>query len=97
MANKNYWIPAKIIRPESELAEKNIRHHSFTPTYEQEEPQMGLLLSWHYGRQWLEERNIHDKMTNKKIKKGHKFIPPDYSSWLEKRTQKKTRKQLIYY
>ncbi|KAH8344058.1 uncharacterized protein [Drosophila takahashii] len=95
MIEKNYWVPAKAFRPESELAEKNIWHKGFTPTYEQEEPQMGLILSWHYGRQWLEERNSHGKETKKKIKTGAKFIPPDYSSWLEKRRINKTRQQLL--
>ncbi|XP_017081617.1 uncharacterized protein LOC108114944 [Drosophila eugracilis] len=92
---KTYWNPRRPIRPVSEMAEKNIFHRSFTPTYEQEEPQMGLILSWHYGRQWLEERDCHEKKTKKMIKTEANFIPPDYTRWLERRKRSKTRQQLL--
>ncbi|XP_017046013.1 uncharacterized protein LOC108091372 [Drosophila ficusphila] len=92
---KIYWSPARAIIPEIETGEKNIWRKPFTPTYEQEQPQMGLILSWHYGRQWLEERRNHQEKTRKKMKKTAKFIAPDFTSWLEKRKRNKTRQQLI--
>eukprot|EP00099_Drosophila_melanogaster_P022109 NP_649503.1 uncharacterized protein Dmel_CG14659 [Drosophila melanogaster] len=95
MSEKKYWEPAKAFRPKNERAKVSIWHQSFTPTYEQEEPQMALLLSWHYGRQWMEERDIHRMETKLKIKKEANFIPPNYTSWLEKRRAIKTKQQLI--
>lgn len=90
---KVYWNPAELIRPESEQTKNNVRHTTFQPSYEREEPRMGLILSWHYGRQWLEERQTHEKSMNKIIKKSTKFIQPDFSKWLEKRKLTKTRRQ----
>ncbi|EDX11658.1 uncharacterized protein LOC6726744 [Drosophila simulans] len=95
MSNKIYWEPAKAFRPEIEKSKINIWHRSFKPTYEQEEPQMALLLSWHYGRQWVEERDMHKKETKVKMMKEVKFIPPNYTSWLEKRRPKRTKQQLL--
>ncbi|EDV47828.1 uncharacterized protein LOC6552100 [Drosophila erecta] len=95
MLQKNYWEPARSFYPESEQAKINIRHMKFTPTYEREEPQMGLILSWHYGRQWVDERDTHKMATEKRVKKKASFIPPNYTSWLEKRRLKKTRQQLL--
>ncbi|EDW95704.1 uncharacterized protein LOC6535336 [Drosophila yakuba] len=95
MVQKNYWTPARAFYAESEMAKRNIRHMTFTPSYEQVKPQMELILSWHYGRQWLEERDTHQMETEKKVKKEANFIPPNYTSWLERRRLKKTRQQLL--
>ncbi|EDV44311.1 uncharacterized protein Dana_GF19866 [Drosophila ananassae] len=85
MVDKPYWSPARPIVPGTKRDVTNLRHTNFTPSFETEQPQMGLILSWHYGRQWLEEREVHQKSVQKKTKKSTKFIPPDFTRWLEKR------------
>ncbi|KAH8318012.1 hypothetical protein KR074_000149 [Drosophila pseudoananassae] len=95
MIEKNLWSPAKPIIPGADRAIKNLRHTNFAPSFEGEKPQMALILSWHYGRQWLEEREVYQKTLQKKTRKASRFIPPDFTSWLEKRKPIKNRKQWI--
>lgn len=92
MEEKKFWSPARPIIPGAERDVKDLRHTSFTPSFETEHPQMGLILSWHYGRQWLEEREVHQKSVQKKTTKSAKFIAPDFTRWLEKRKPLHTRK-----
>ncbi|KAH8340773.1 uncharacterized protein [Drosophila kikkawai] len=87
------WEPAHPFRPESDQPNKNIRHKTFQPSYVQEKPQMCLILSWHYGRQWLEERQAYENAIKEKTRVSKNFIPPDFSKWLEKRKPNKTRRE----
>ncbi|XP_022213522.1 uncharacterized protein LOC111068381 [Drosophila obscura] len=64
-------------------------HKSFTPSYEKDETSMRLLLSWHYGRQWLEEsKQFHEKIAVKE----RSFIKPDIKGWVLKRMTLNTRR-----
>ncbi|KAH8264334.1 hypothetical protein KR038_006577 [Drosophila bunnanda] len=93
LKKKVYWGPSVPTLPECDRPNRNLRHKTFLPSYEQEEPQMCLILSWHYGRQWLEERQAHQKTIKKKTQKITKFIPPNFEKWLETRKPNITRRQ----
>ncbi|KAH8243254.1 hypothetical protein KR032_005940 [Drosophila birchii] len=90
---KVFWSPVRPSIPGSNQTTKSIRHQTFLPTYVQEEPQMCLILSWHYGRQWLEERQAHENTIKRRTREIKKFIPPNFDKWLESRKTNLTRRQ----
>ncbi|XP_030373273.1 uncharacterized protein LOC115623190 [Scaptodrosophila lebanonensis] len=55
-----------------------------------EDPPMGLLLGWEFGRQWLEERQHF--LREKRIMAKENYIEPDFNWWLNKRKRIKQRK-----
>ncbi|KAH8374512.1 hypothetical protein KR200_000255, partial [Drosophila serrata] len=93
LKKKVYWGPAEPTLPENNQVKKNVRHKTFLPSYVQEKPQMCLILSWHYGRQWLEERQAHEEAIRQMKRKSTKFIPPNFDKWLESRKPSLTRRQ----
>ncbi|KAH8288781.1 hypothetical protein KR054_009548 [Drosophila jambulina] len=90
---KPSWSPATPFLPESNQTDKNMRHKTFLPSYVGEEPQMCLIMSWHYGRQWLEERQVHENNIKRKTYQAKKFIPPNINKWLDQRKPNMTRRQ----
>ncbi|KAL7734548.1 hypothetical protein ACLKA6_010861 [Drosophila palustris] len=63
----------------------------FATTFESEEPNMGLLLGWEYGRLWLKE---HKEFVTKELTNAKPiFIDPDFSWWVNKRSAVLDRRQ----
>jgi len=59
------------------------RRLQFTTSFEKEQPAMGLLLGWEYGRLWLKE---HKEFVKKELRNAKAmFIDPDFSWWVNKR------------
>ncbi|XP_034483557.1 uncharacterized protein LOC117788797 [Drosophila innubila] len=67
------------------------RRLQFSTSFEKEQPAMGLLLGWEYGRLWLKEHKefVTRELTNAKPV----FIDPDFSWWVNKRTAVLDRRQ----
>ncbi|XP_032594198.1 uncharacterized protein LOC116805582 [Drosophila grimshawi] len=69
------------------------RRFSFVPTYEKDEPAMGLLLGWEYGRLWLKE---HKETMIKQLSEAKPlFIQPDFIWWVNKRAAVIDRRQIF--
>ncbi|EDW70249.1 uncharacterized protein Dvir_GJ17142 [Drosophila virilis] len=69
------------------------RHNAFIPSFDKEQPSIGLLLGWEYGRLWLKE---HKESMDKELSETKPyFIEPDFGWWVNKRTTVLDRRQIF--